>query len=147
MREQQLPSCPKNLQRYSRDLLSQLLQEASHFKGCWRNLHGLEFPSDRRYSVPHAKPYDFTDSGTHEAICNPTCFTSVCQRTSQYPLKDNTFLFAFIPHLAKGEFSLVNVKTLINSRPVHSSSNCISLLPEIFWEKCIIWHINAKGMH
>ncbi len=31
-----------------RDLLSQLSQGASHFKGCWRNLHGLEFPSARR---------------------------------------------------------------------------------------------------
>ncbi len=64
------------------DLLSQLSQGASHFKGCWRNLHGLEFSSARRYSVPHAKPYDFTDAGMHEAICDPTYFTSVCQQTS-----------------------------------------------------------------
>ena len=62
-----------------RDLLSQLSQGASHFKGCWWNLHGLEFPSARRYFVLHAKPSDFTDAGTYEAICDPTSFISVCQ--------------------------------------------------------------------
>ncbi len=76
-----------------RDLLSQLSQGASHFKGCWRNLHGLEFPSARRYFVLHAKPSDFTDAGTHEAICDPTSFISVCQRTDQYPAR-NSNLFA-----------------------------------------------------
>ena len=75
------------------DLLSQLSQGASHFKGCWRNLHGLEFPSARRYFVLHAKPSDFTDAGTYEAICDPTSFISVCQRTDQYPAR-NSNLFA-----------------------------------------------------
>ena len=84
------------------DLLSQLTQGASHFKGCWRNLHRLEFPSVRRYSVLHAKPSDFTDAGTHEAICYPTVFTSVCQRTMQYIYGNNKVSSDFIPSLAKG---------------------------------------------
>ena len=79
------------------DLLSQLSQGASHFKGCWRNLHGFEFPSARRYFVLHAKPSDFTDAGTHEAICDPTSFTSVCQRTDQYPARNSNLFARFHP--------------------------------------------------
>ena len=79
------------------DLLSQLSQGASHFKGCWRNLHGLEFPSARRYFVLHAKPSDFTDAGTYEAICDPTTFTSVCQRTDQYPARNSNLFARFHP--------------------------------------------------
>ena len=92
------------------DLLSQLSQVASHFKGCWRNLHGLEFPSARRYSVPHAKPSDYTDAGTHEEICYLTCFTSVCQRTMPCAERNNKVSLAFIHSLATGEFLLANVK-------------------------------------
>ena len=77
------------------DLLSQLSQGTSHFKGCWRNLHGLEFPSARRYFVLHAKPSDCTDAGTHEAICDPTSFTSVCQRTDQYPARNSNLFTRF----------------------------------------------------
>ena len=81
----------------SRDLLSQISQGASHFKGCWRNLHGLEFPSARRYFVLHAKPSDFTDAGTYEAICDPTTFTSVCQWTDQYPARNSNLFARFHP--------------------------------------------------
>ncbi len=92
------------------DPLSQLSQGASHFKGCWRNLHGLEFPSARRYSVLHAEPSDFTDAGTHEAICYPTFLTFVCQRTMQYVGRNNKVSLVFISSLAKGDFSLTSVK-------------------------------------
>ena len=83
------------------DLLSQLSQGASHFKGCWRNLHGLEFPSARRYSVLHAKPSDFTDAGTHEAICYPTSFTSICQRTVLYVGRTNKIFARFHPPILR----------------------------------------------
>ena len=41
-------------------------------------------------------------AGTHEAICNPTTFTSVYQRTGISYVCD-TGRFGFIPSLAKGE--------------------------------------------
>jgi hypothetical protein len=80
-----------------RDLLSQLSHGSSHFKGLWRNIHGLEFPSARRYSVIHAKPPDFKDAGTHEAIRIPTILTSVCQQTDTWPLRTILFFARFHP--------------------------------------------------
>ena len=77
------------------------------------NLHGLEFPSARRYSVLHAKPSDFTDAGMHEAICYPRP-VSLLSASGQYNMLGEpiNFSFAFILYLAKGEFPLTCVKIL-----------------------------------
>ncbi len=79
------------------------------------NLHGLEFPSARRYSVLHAKPSDFTDAGMHEAICYPRP-VSLLSASGQYNMLGEpiNFSFAFILYLAKGEFPLAYVKFFNN---------------------------------
>ena len=92
------------------DLLPRLKPWVSCFYGCWRSLHRLEFPSARRYCVLHAQPSDFTDAGTHGAICDPTTFTYVCQRTVDYLQSPDKFWFAPIPPLKDVGFPAHDVK-------------------------------------
>ncbi len=54
---------------------------ASCFKGYWRSLHWLAFPTARRYFSLHTKPFDFTGAGTHGAMCDPTFFHCFYQWT------------------------------------------------------------------
>ncbi|MCL4336728.1 MAG: hypothetical protein M1129_00280, partial [Candidatus Thermoplasmatota archaeon] len=58
----------------------------------------------------HAQPSDFTDAGTHGAICDPTTFTYVCQRTGDYLQSPNKFWFAPIPPLKDVGFPAHDVK-------------------------------------
>ncbi|MHB8560242.1 MAG: hypothetical protein ACYDAP_03640 [Thermoplasmataceae archaeon] len=48
---------------YRNDLLPHPTKGDSHFEGCWRELHGFEFPSAGRYSVFQ-----------HGAMCYPATF-------------------------------------------------------------------------
>jgi hypothetical protein len=81
-----------------------LSKGAPYFKGRWRNFHGLEFPSVRRCSVPHAKSSDFTDTGIHEAICIPTTSTYLYQLTGISSACDTDSLL-LSPLLRRGNYS------------------------------------------
>ena len=80
----------------SRDLLPRMNSWASCFKGYWRSLHRLAFPSARRYFALHAQPFDFMDTGIHGDICDPTFFHYVYQLTGTLFFCDIK-RFAFIP--------------------------------------------------
>lgn len=46
-------------------------------------------------SILHGKSSDFTDAGTHKAICDPTFLISVCQRALEEIERENKSSIAF----------------------------------------------------
>ena len=99
------------------DPLPRLKPWTSYFYGCWRSLHRLEFPSARRHFVLHAKPPDFTDAGTHGAICNPTFFHPVCQRTENYLQSPDKLWFTLISPMNGVGFPAHDVKIFREHEP------------------------------
>lgn len=77
-----------------RALLSTISHRSSHFKGCWRNLHGLEFPFGPKLLFSSCQIMDFPYTDRHEAICYPTILISIYQATGQYPGKNIVFSIA-----------------------------------------------------
>ena len=93
------------------DLLSQLSQGASHFKGCWRNLHGLEFPPRPEGTLS----FMLSHLTLRMQVCmkqyaiRPVSLLSASGHCNML-VEPINFSFAFISSLAKGEFPLAYVK-------------------------------------
>ena len=103
--------------RISRDggLLSRLSQGASHFKGCWRNLHGLEFPPRPEGTLSFMLSHMTLrmQARMKQYAIRPVSLLSASGHCNML-VEPINFSFAFISSLAKGEFPLAYVKFFNN---------------------------------